>query len=253
MMISIVMPVLNRASTLPDALGSIDQQTYEKTELVVQDGGSTDGTLKLLFDRKNSHPMRVQSAHDGGLYDAINKGVARCHGDVIGLLSSDDMLADDQVLADIARAFRDPSIDAIYGDLQILSASGRVIRHWRAGPFSRRRLSWGWMPPHPTLYVRRSVIERFGDYDSAYRIAGDYDAMLRWIGAGEIKLGYVPRVLVKMRHGGVSTNLGAGLLTKAREDYRALRANQAGGAGTLLAKNLRKLGQFAPLLRNPGH
>lgn len=227
-------------------------QTFGDIEHIIQDGGSTDGSVGLASAWRSPHPVRVQSVSDRGIYDAINRGIARCNGDIIGLLGSDDYLTDPRVIRDVATAFTDDT-DGVYGDLDLISASGRVLRHWRAGPFWRDRIRWGWMPPHPTLYLRRDVFDRLGTYDTGYRIAGDYDAMLRWIWVGDIRLAYVPRVLVKMAQGGVSTGSASGLLTKTREDYRALRRYKVGGLGTLAAKNLRKVGQFRALMRGAGH
>ncbi|MDA7963542.1 glycosyltransferase family 2 protein [Ruegeria sp.] len=252
MKISIITPVLNRVDTLERTLRSVSMQTYEDIEHIIQDGGSTDGSASLASTWRSPHPVRVQSARDRGIYDAINTGIARCDGDVIGLLGSDDYLADPQVIRDVANALT-KDVDGIYGDLDLISASGRVLRHWRAGPFRRNRMQWGWAPPHPTLYLRREVFNRLGAYDADYRIAGDYDAMLRWIWAGDIRLAYLPRVLVKMAQGGASTGSALGLWTKTREDYRALRRHKAGGLGTLAAKNLRKVGQFRALMWGAGH
>jgi len=133
------------------------------------DGSSTDGTLELLHSRLDRRAVLV-SEPDKGIYDALNKGLARATGEVIGLLHSDDIFADDQVLTDVAKAFNKPAIDAVYGDLQYVSKANtnNVIRHWRAGEYSRARLGRGWMPPHPTLFLRRSVIERWGDSTSIF-------------------------------------------------------------------------------------
>ena len=253
MKISVVTPVLNRVDTLSDCLRSVASQTDADLEHVIQDGRSTDGSLECAQSWESPHAVQVQSVADKGLYDAVNRGIARCQGDVIGLLGSDDFLADSRVISDVAAAFSDASVDGVYGDLDLISQSGRVLRHWRAGPYWRQRVRWGWMPPHPTLYLRRDVFERLGAYNTAYRIAGDYDAMLRWIWAGNIRLVYLPRVLVKMRQGGVSTGSLSGLVTKTQEDYCALRRNNVGGFGTLAAKNLRKIGQFSALIREVGH
>ncbi len=245
MKISIVTAVMNRRETIPAALGSLLSQTYRDVEHVVQDGGSTDGTLDLLHEQGHSM-MTLESAPDAGLYDAINREIARASGDVIGLLHSDDLLASDDVLADVAAAFEDPTIDGVYGDLQYLSSdgSGRVIRHWRAGAYQAHRLAWGWMPPHPTLYLRRGVFEALGTYDTSYQIAGDYDGMLRFLTQGRLNLVYIPQVMVKMKIGGVSNKSIGHMLRKSREDYRAIKRHGVGGVGTLVAKNLSKLPQF---------
>ena len=209
------------------------------------DGASTDGTLELL--RATVGPQTVLvSEPDTGIYDALNKGIALARGEVIGLLHSDDFFASPDVLAKVAAAFATPGIDAVYGDLQYVSAqdTSRVIRHWTAGSPSVAKLRRGWMPPHPTLFLRREVFERFGAYDTSYRIAADYDAILRYFGKGEINSAYIPEVLVKMRVGGESNKSLGKILKKSREDYRALRSNGIGGLGSLAWKNLSKVHQL---------
>ena len=150
------------------------------------------------------------------------------------------------MLADIAAAFADPEIDAVYGDLDYVAQNdtSRVIRRWRSGEYSRVRLAEGWMPPHPTLYLRRHVIEHWGGFDETFRIAADYNVILRYFGQGRIRPAYVHRVLVKMRVGGESNRSLGRVMRKSREDYRALRRNDIGGFGTLVRKNLGKIGQF---------
>lgn len=245
MKISVVTAVWNRAATVGGAIDSVAAQTHPHVEHLVIDGGSTDGTLAEVEARR-SPGMVVVSEPDRGIYDALNKGLAASTGEVVGLLHSDDFFAHAQVIERIAAAFADPAIDAVYGDLDYVSASDttKVIRHWRAGPATPARLRRGWMPPHPTLFVRRRVFETHGAYDTRYRIAADYDAVLRWFGGAAIKSTYIPEVLVKMRLGGESNASLGKILRKSREDYRALRANRIGGLPTLIAKNLSKLPQF---------
>jgi glycosyltransferase involved in cell wall biosynthesis len=243
--VSVVTAVWNRESTVGGAIDSVAAQTYPHIEHVVIDGASTDGTLAQVEARRRPG-MVVVSERDAGIYDALNKGLARSTGDVVGLLHSDDFFAHAQVIERVAALFADPAIDAVYGDLDYISASdsGKVIRHWRAGEATPARLRLGWMPPHPTLFVRRHVFEKHGAYDTRYRIAADYDAVLRWFGTAAITSAYIPEVLVKMRVGGESNASLAKILRKSREDYRALRTNRVGGMGTLIAKNLSKLPQF---------
>lgn len=137
-------------------------------------------------------------------------------------------------------------MDAVYGDLDYVAKADtdRVIRHWQSGEYHPARLAWGWMPPHPALFLRRSVIEQWGGYDTRFRIAADYDAILRYFVKGNIRAAYIPRVLVKMRLGGESNRSLARIWRKSYEDYQALRRNDVGGLGALAWKNLSKLGQF---------
>ena len=153
---------------------------------------------------------------------------------------------DADVLAWVADALADPAIDGVYGDLEYVARADpdRVIRHWKAGAYSTALLRRGWMPPHPTLYLRREVFIRAGLYDTSFRIAGDYDGMLRFMTRGEVRLAYIPKVMVRMKMGGASNKSFAHMIRKSREDYRAIRRHGVGGFGTLVAKNLSKLPQF---------
>jgi len=245
MKISLITAVLNRRSTIQDTLNSVKSQSYNNIEHVIIDGASKDGTLDLLRKYSSAKTVLV-SEKDSGIYHALNKGIAHATGDVIGLVHSDDILVHDDILTIIAEAFTNPSIDAVYGDLQYVSAidTTRVVRHWKAGKYADFKLARGWMPPHPTLFVRKSVFEKFGVYDTSYRISADYDAILRWFGSGQINTHYIPEVFVKMRVGGESNKSLQKVIQKSREDYRALRSNKIGGLGALAWKNASKIGQF---------
>ncbi|MER8710517.1 glycosyltransferase [Mesorhizobium sp. M1088] len=245
MKISIVTAVYNRQGTIGEAIRSVQAQNYRNVEHLIQDGGSTDGTLEIVESLANSLTY-VVSVRDAGIYDALNRGIARASGDVIGVMHSDDLFASDNILGKVALAFEDNKIDGVYGDLQYVSASdpNQLIRYWRSGPYEPRLLGRGWMPPHPTLYLRRSVFERLGCYDTSYQIAADYDAILRWLNFGKISLCYIPEVMVKMRVGGESNRSIERVIRKSLEDYSAIRRNGVGGLGVLIQKNTSKLKQF---------
>lgn len=245
MKISIVTAVYNRERTIGEALASVASQTHSDLEHLIVDGASRDGTLDVVRAHPDPRVVLV-SEPDKGIYDALNKGIRRAKGDVVGLMHSDDQFAHTQVLEKVALAFADPAIDIVYGDLDYVSASDvtTVVRHWRAGEFTRARLRQGWMPPHPTVFARVSVFADHGLYDTSYRIAADYEAMLRFFGRAGLRSAYIPEVLVKMRTGGASNRSLKHILLKSGEDLRALRANGVGGVGTLAAKNLSKIPQF---------
>ena len=251
--ISVITAALNCAHTIGEAIESVRLQQGADVEHIVIDGGSDDGTLDVV-SRAGAHLACVVSEPDRGIYDAINKGLARATGDIVGLLHADDHFAGPDVLADVARIFEDPSVDVVYGDLQYVSAcdTSKVIRHWCAGEFHPRRLARGWMIPHPTLYVRRRVFERIGIYDLRYKIASDYDYILRVLCDGELRVAYLPRVMVRMRAGGTSNRTLRNILRKSGEDLKILRERHVGGGWGLVAlfwKNFGKISQFAPLLR----
>lgn len=245
MKLSIITAVYNREVTVANAILSVAAQSYSDVEHLVIDGASTDGTLDAV-QRLARPGMKVISEPDRGIYDALNKGIRAATGEVVGLMHSDDFFAHDRVLEKVAFAFATSGADAVYGDLDYVAAANtsRVIRHWCSGEFAPQRLSRGWMPPHPTLFVRRDAMLRLGLYDTDYRIAADYEAILRWFGKGGLSVAYVPEVLVKMRVGGESNRSLGRIIRKSHEDYRALRSTGVGGIRTLVWKNLSKLPQL---------
>lgn len=247
--ISIVTATWNCADTVEGCLNSVAEQTWLKREHLVIDGASSDGTVDVL-ERYRDRLGALVSEPDQGIYDALNKGISRASGDVVGFLHADDVYAGPGVLAHVAGAFADPTVCAVYGDLQYVRKDDvtRVVRHWQSAPFSRRRLEWGWMPPHPTLYVRREWYARIGGFDTRYRIAADYFSILQLFSQPNFKAAYLPEVLVKMRLGGASNRSLTNIVRKSREDLDALRRTKVGalgGVGALAWKNLGKLKQFS--------
>jgi glycosyltransferase involved in cell wall biosynthesis len=243
--ISVITAVLNRASTLGGALRSVQAQKWPDIEHIVIDGGSTDGSLDILQSHR-SRIAKLVSEPDQGIYDALNKGISAATGDIVGFMHADDEFATPDALPHIARAFEDPAVEAVYGDLVYVRKSDatHVVRYWRAGHYERAHLTQGWMPPHPTFYVRRDVYTRFGMFNTRFRIAADYENMLRILWRGGVRAAYVPEVLVRMRVGGISNMSLFNMLHKSREDYAALRENGIGGLQALLLKNVTKLPQF---------
>ena len=243
--ISVVTAVYNRRQTIGGAIDSVLCQSYAGVESIVIDGASTDGTLTVLGPYRSRLGVFI-SEPDQGIYDALNKGINHATGDVIGFLHADDVFENNEVLAKIAKAFQDPTVEAVYGDLVYVRHDdiGQVIRYWKSGHFDKVALSRGWMPPHPTFYVRRSVYERLGGFDTRYRIAADYDTVLRFLAVGKIHTFYIPEVLVRMRAGGISNRSLKTIARKSLEDIEVLRRNQVGGVWTLLQKNLGKVSQF---------
>lgn len=245
MKFSILTVVYNRVATIDDALSSLEAQSHVDFEHIVQDGGSTDGTLGRLAAAPD-HRRKLVSEKDAGIYDALNRATARATGDVIGVLHSDDFYANPDVLAHVAQCLEDSGADAVYGDLDYISVAdpAKIVRRWKSGDYSTARLRRGWMPPHPALFLRRSVVEQWGAYDTSYQVAADYDSILRYFGQGKISACYLPETLVKMRVGGESNRSLERVLLKSREDLRALRRNNVGGVSALAWKNLSKLSQF---------
>ena len=245
MKISVITAVYNRQQTVEQAINSVLSQSYTSVESIVIDGASTDATLAIL-ERYRTRLGVLISEPDQGIYDALNKGIKHATGDVVGFLHADDVFENNEVLTKVATAFEDPTIDAVYGDLVYVRHDniGQVIRYWKSGHYDDVALSRGWMPPHPTFYVRRSVYERLGGFDTRYRIAADYDTVLRFLAVGKIRTNYIPEVMVRMRVGGISNRSIKSIFRKSMEDLNVIRRNKVGGIFTLLCKNLSKVSQF---------
>lgn len=244
MKISIITITYNSAKSLPRTLESVQSQTYPDIEHVVVDGASTDGTRKMIESYAKRHKnVRWISEKDKGIYNALNKGIAMATGNVIGFLHSDDVLFSNRSIEQIAAAFEDKNIDVVYGDLQYCR-EGKIVRRWKSNAFHPCSLKYGWMPPHPTVYVRKEVYKQVGEYDEWFRISADYDMMLRIFTAG-YKSKYIPEVLVCMEVGGASNKNTKARLSKTQEDYIVLKKNHVGaGYLTVACKQLRKLRQF---------
>ena len=243
--ISIITSVYNNKETIAEAIESVLSQTYENIEYIVVDGASTDGTVEIVEQYADRIGTFV-SEPDRGIYDGLNKGIALATGDVVGFLHSDDLFEDEYVVEKIARAFESSGAESIYGDLTYVTKenTGKVVRYWKSGQFSYAKLKRGWMPPHPTFYVKRDVYERYGVFDTTFKIAADYDTVLRFLGREKISTHYIPEVLVKMRLGGASNKSLKNLIQKSREDLKAMKNNGVGHVGSLFVKNASKLPQF---------
>ena len=244
MKISIITITYNSAKTLLRALESVQSQRYKDIEHILIDGASTDGTREMIEAYAKEHTnVRWVSEPDEGIYNALNKGIKMATGNVIGFLHSDDVLYSADSIGQIAAAFEQKEIEVVYGDLQYCK-EGKVVRRWRSNTFHPRALKYGWMPPHPTVYVRREVYEQVGPYDEWFRISADYDMMLRIFTAG-YKSRYLPEVLVCMNTGGASNKDSRARLSKTQEDYIVLKKNHVGaGYLTVLCKQIRKIRQF---------
>jgi glycosyltransferase involved in cell wall biosynthesis len=226
MKITIITATYNSASTVRDTLESVSQQQYQPVEHIIVDGLSKDGTLDIV--RTYPHVARVVSEKDKGIYDAMNKGLQLATGEVVGILNSDDFYNDRDVLSQVMAAFKDPAVDVVYGDLQYVKQNDiqTVVRYWKSGKFKKRYFYYGWMPPHPTFFVRRRIYETIGLFNTDLRSAADYEMMLRIMVRHNARAYYIPRVLVKMRAGGVSNASIKNRLRANREDRMAWALNE---------------------------
>lgn len=244
--ISIITAVHNNREFIADAIESVLSQRYPHIEYIVIDGASDDGTVEII-KRYEDKISKFISEPDNGIYDALNKGLKIASGDVIGFLHSDDFYSDEFVIEKIAVMFSSEDVQAVYSDLAYVNRKNRnkIIRYWKAGWFTEISLKMGWMPPHPTLFVRKSVYNNTGLFNTNLKIAADYDMILRIFNYSSGRVEYIDEILVKMRTGGKSNKGLKQLLLKSREDYRILKKYNSGfPLLTLIMKNLRKIKQF---------
>ncbi|CAN5789324.1 glycosyltransferase family 2 protein [soil metagenome] len=226
MKISLITVCFNSAKHIQTALESVDAQSWPDIEHLIIDGGSTDGTLEIV--RGMPRPWRrVVSEKDNGIYDAMNKGIRMATGDVVGFLNSDDFYASPDALQGVGSVLLDPRVDACYGDLCYVEPhdTSRVVRYWQSSPFRKKAFLAGWCPPHPTFYLRRSILLKHGAFDLTYSIAADIELMIRMMEVVGIRTRYVPGVLVHMRLGGTTNKSWRNIFTQNREIWRAMRSH----------------------------
>jgi len=240
--ISIITSVYNNKDTIEDAIKSVLNQTYKNIEYIVIDGASTDGTIDIVKKYQDKISKFI-SEPDNGIYDGLNKGIKLATGDVIAFLHSDDIYASNDIIEYIVNNFDDN--DAIYGDLVYTSKldTTKVLRYWKSKNFNKSLLKKGWMPAHPTFFVKKEIYDKYGCFDTSFKIAADYDFMLRVL-KNNIKVKYLPKILYKMRIGGESNKSLKNIINKTKEDLKALKKNEIGGFHTLIYKNLSKIKQF---------
>ena len=226
MKISVITVALNSAATIEETILSVHRQAHAEREHIVIDGGSRDGTLDLIDRHRQKFAVCI-SGPDAGIFDAMNKGLALASGDIVGFLNADDVYADDQVLTHVADAFRDPAVDAVYADLVYVDRfkPARVVRYWQSGDFRPGAFARGWMPAHPTFYVRREVYARLGGFNLQYRLQGDFELTLRFLEVHRIRARHVAEIWVRMRTGGASNRNWRDVLRGNFEAYRAARAH----------------------------
>lgn len=246
MKVSIITVTYNSAQTLARTMDSVSSQTYPNIEHIIVDGASTDGTVDIIKQCQGSVAYFV-SEPDKGIYDALNKGLKKATGDIIGQLNSDDVFADNRVIELIVKRFENKQCDVVYGNLIYQPQcpdKDKVFRYWKSNRFDPKCLKYGWMPPHPTLYCKKEVYDKVGHFDTKFRISADYDFVLRVFSNLDYKTSYLPAVLVRMNIGGVSNSSFRNIICKMVEDYNVLKKNHIGSLFTLGCKNVRKLMQF---------
>ena len=243
MKVSVITAVFNGAKTIQDCIKSVSGQIYPNIEHIIIDGGSTDGTLEVI-KRYTEKRVNIVSEPDNGIYDALNKGIRQASGEVIGLLYSDDFYAHDRVIEKVADIFMKYNIDSCYGDLQYVDKNNpdKVIRYWKSSQYRHGKFKYGWMPPHSTFFVKKEIYNKYGYFNTNFKITADYELMLRFLEKHKISTYYTPEVFIKMRIGGTSNRNIKNLIIKSNEDYRAWKVNNLnGGFYTILLKNLCKI------------
>ncbi|MDA9373535.1 glycosyltransferase [Flavobacteriaceae bacterium] len=247
MKISIITATYNSNKSLKSCIDSVVMQDYGSIEYIIIDGQSTDSSIDIVNDFQTSYPyIKVVSENDDGIYDALNKGLAIATGDVIGFLHSDDLFPSSTIISELASKINNDNLDGIYGDLQYVNKenTNKIIRLWKSCEFKLELLKKGWMPAHPTLFLKKHVYYKHGEFNTSYKISADYDFMLRILKDKTLKFGYLPRVITKMRVGGASNRSFKNIIRKTKEDYNAVCSNNVGGWFSIFLKNTTKLRQF---------
>lgn len=226
MKISVITVCFNSATTIAHTLRSVRDQTYGEVEHIIIDGGSIDNTLSVV-ESEGQHVIKVVSEKDEGIYDAMNKGIRLATGEVVAFLNADDFYRDADVLAKVAMVMQAERLDALYGDVELFRPGRHEVlaRRYNSGRFTAARIGWGWMPAHPALFVRKGLFERYGVFNTDYRIAGDFEFVARVFRHPELRHRHLQQPLVRMQMGGVSTSGWRATLKINREMMRACRDN----------------------------
>lgn len=248
MKVSIITASYNSSKTIKETLNCIKNQSYSNIEHIIIDGKSNDSTLDIV--NTFPHISKVISEPDKGIYDAMNKGITQATGDIIGILNSDDFYTHDRVLENIVRAIKKNKSDAIYADLQYVHQTdiSKTTRKWKAGKFKKSKFLNGWMPPHPTFFVKSHVYEKLGNFALSLKSAADYEIMLRFLYCNDISVCYLPETIVSMRTGGQSNLSLKNRILANKEDKLAWYMNNIRPPFyTTWLKPLRKVPQFLNL------
>jgi len=248
MKISIITSTFNSEKYINDCLNSVAMQTYEDIEHIIIDGMSSDRTLKII-SKHSYKPAKVISEEDQGIYDALNKGIKNATGSIIGFLHSDDIFENEYVIEELVSAFEESNSDLVYGNILHVHQENtkKIFRTWNTLPFKKDLLQEGWMPPHNGLFVKRRIFLKHGVYNINFKIAADYEWILRVFSKDSVKATYIDKLILRQRIGGKSNGSLLKIVQVMIEDYKALRSNQNGlveSVKILTRKKLSKLDQF---------
>ncbi|MCB0648953.1 MAG: glycosyltransferase [Saprospiraceae bacterium] len=255
MKVSIITATYNSASTIADTVKSVADQSYSNIEHLIIDGLSKDNTLDIVKSYGDER-IKILSGKDNGIYDAMNKGIDAANGDIIGILNSDDFYASSKIIEQVVGVFNQYGVDTVYGDLDFVDPiqTSKVVRRWISGEFYRPNFTKGWMPPHPTFFVKREAYEKYGQFRLDMGSSADYELMLRFLYKNQVSTHYLHRIMIHMRMGGAST---ASLGAHAKANQYDRRAWEVNGLQpqwyTLHMKPLRKVLQYFPSLYKVPH
>jgi glycosyltransferase len=246
MKVSIITVVYNNKNTIKDAIESVLNQTYKNIEYIIIDGGSTDGTVDIIKSYGDKIDKFI-SEKDNGIYDAMNKGLKLATGDIVGILNSDDFYASNDVIERVVKEFIEKKVDSVYGDLVYVNAKNtdKIVRYWKSKPFKEGLFQKGWHPAHPTFFVKKEIYDKYGVFNLNFKIAADYELMLRFLEKHKISSSYIPEVFVKMRVGGESNQSIKNIIKANLESYKAWKENDLQISPIrMLAKPLSKVLQY---------
>ncbi len=244
--ISIITVSFNSVRTIQDTIESILLQDYKNIEYIIIDAGSTDGTVEIIKSFRDKINYFI-SESDNGIYDGMNKGIKAASGDLIGILNSDDFYPNNFILSNVAKTFFHNQCDAVYGDLVYVKDcdKNKIVRYWQAGDYSALKITNGWMLPHPTFFVKKSIYDRFGLYNTELKSAADYEMILKLLYKQNISVQYIPMILVNMRVGGASNSSLMNRIKANKEDGLAWTKNQLNKPMFIrIKKPLQKVRQF---------
>lgn len=242
-MVSLILTTYNSSENLPKTLASIEEQSYPDIEVIIKDGASDDGTVDIIrkYAAESHNKVKWVSQKDHGIYDAMNQGYGISSGELIVFFN--DVFSESTVVSEMVKIIETtPACIGAHADL-VYVIKERTIRKWKMGP--QKNISSGWMPGHPTLFLKREIYEKYGLYHTEYQVAADYEFMIRFLKDGNNRLAYLPKVIIKMYYGGISTSGIGGYMTSLREGHKALRNNDIKNAVFIdLLRTFRVIMQF---------
>lgn len=249
MKVSIITASYNSDNSIYSCIESVKNQTYKNIEHIFIDGMSNDKTLEIIRNNIDKSKDFLISEKDKGIYDALNKGIDYASGEIIGFLHSDDLFYDNNVIQNIVNEFNFNGVDGVYGDLEYVSKDNinKVVRKWRSSPFKKKYLKYGWMPPHPTLYIKKNIYKRINGFNTSFNISADYFLIIQLFSDNNFQSLYLPSTFIKMRLGGKSNKNIKNLILKSYEDLKIVqhfKISSFFGLDTVIFKVLSKLKQY---------